>query len=51
MIDARDDSGIMEWLETNVPRCLALVPETERGRFLAGIYRAVGEAGLDLRQW
>jgi hypothetical protein len=43
LLDAGDEGGVWEWLQREVPRCMALVPARRRGQFLAGVFQAYEE--------
>lgn len=45
---AKDNMGILEWLEQEFPRCIALVPARRRLTFLQGMYQAHEEGRMDL---
>ena len=47
LIVDRDD-GVLAWFDSQLPRCMALVPRPRRGAFLRGVYQAVNDEGLNL---
>ena len=42
-IRRRDDPGVTDWFERELPRCMALVPGRRRRTFLRGVYRMLDE--------
>ena len=43
LIRARNDDGVLAWLDRELPRCMELIPQRRRASFLAGVYTAVEE--------
>jgi hypothetical protein len=50
LVADRDDQGVLDWFLRHYPRCLALIPKRRRPNFLAGVYAAAEEFGIE-EEW
>lgn len=50
LIDLQDDEGVLAWFDSELPRCMKLVPARRRQQFLKGVYAMVNEDSGDLRR-
>jgi hypothetical protein len=45
LIQAHNNDGVLAWFDTELPRCMELIPRRRRASFLAGVYTEVEEDG------